>query len=322
MTSSPEFGRLEPSRRAHQADPEDVNAQIRALKARARVEGPSVFAEFLNNIGLWSQQPEPVQDLILGAIAESLKGHYEFLETRRFQNPAPTLPSFEEPRIACFRHRRSGLIVHLLPGGDFDIPDDEPLIYNTQKRPLTAQAMLMGRVPVAIGEWQSLNADAKAAQSGSWPMNNVSWDEAQDWCLRAGGGLALPSIKEWEYAYRAGSWSSFYWGSELDGRYCWSLENSDGRSHDLRIHWQSESWNGFGLVDMSGQVWEWVQDSYYPEELLPPDDPSRHIRVMRGGSWKTSADTCRAHFNGTGDRDGRYEHVGFRVCRRLDDILQ
>ena len=164
-------------------------------------------------------------------------------------------------------------------------------------------------------------------ERGRRPIVNVTWEDAQSyvaWFSRmTGAPYRLLSEAEWEYATRAGTTTRYYWGDEAgerkaDCRGCGSPWDSKESSPV-----GSFAPNGFGLFDMAGDVWQWVEDCYHPDYNGAPTDGSAwtsgdcRARVTRGGSWHDhapymrSATRIRDIFNDS-DSD-----VGFRIARSL-----
>ncbi len=153
------------------------------------------------------------------------------------------------------------------------------------------------------------------------PVENVSWDDAIHFTERMGGStgtkVRLPSEAEWEYACRSGRAQAMYCGKGENINYVgWYSANSDHRPRPVG-YFPPNDW---GLHDMSGNVWEWVQDCWHSTFQGAPADggvwkggecPSR---VMRGGSWCNDATYARAGFRYGNDPDGG-ECSGFRVAR-------
>jgi formylglycine-generating enzyme required for sulfatase activity len=156
------------------------------------------------------------------------------------------------------------------------------------------------------------------------PVDSVSWEEVQQFISKlnasTGKQYRLPTEAEWEYAARSGrkqeKWSGT--GDEaILGDYAWYGANSDDTTHEVG----TKKPNSLGLYDMTGNVWEWVQDWYedvYYESTsrvnpLGPLTGSR--RVLRGGSWRGAAGIVRAASRGYLAPSRRYYDIGFRlVC--------
>jgi formylglycine-generating enzyme required for sulfatase activity len=129
----------------------------------------------------------------------------------------------------------------------------------------------------------------------------VKWDETKK-------GFRLPTEKEWEIFAKAGTdnkWSGTNDENELD-KYAWSWENAGRKTHPVGTKLPNE----WGLYDMSGNVFEWCWDLYYPEET--------QYRVVRGGSSWHNANYCWVAYRGGGDAGNRYDLRGLRLLRSFD----
>ena len=156
------------------------------------------------------------------------------------------------------------------------------------------------------------------------PVEQVSWDDVQEF-LRTlntrGGRYRLPSEAEWEYAARGGQQSRGYQyaGSDSVGAVGWYADNSGGSTHPVGQRQANE----LGLYDMSGNVWEWVQDCWNESYAGAPsdgrawerEDCSR--RVLRGGSWYIRPRFLRSAYRIGNPSDTRGNYYGFRIARSL-----
>jgi formylglycine-generating enzyme required for sulfatase activity len=151
-------------------------------------------------------------------------------------------------------------------------------------------------------------------------MVGVSWEDARAYASWA--GLRLPTEAEWEYACRAGTPTRFHSGdSQADLKLVgWHDANSEGRLHPVG----EKAPNGFGLYDMHGNVWEWVEDDWHDTYDKAPsdgrswiDDPRGTRRVMRGGSWYDVGRICRSAARYGYAPDARDVDVGFRLARSV-----
>lgn len=170
------------------------------------------------------------------------------------------------------------------------------------------------------------------AQTERDPVVCMSWNDGEayaDWLSRkTGHSYSLLTEAQWEYAARAGTRTAFNWGAKprrdranYGAEVCCAPET---RGAD---RWLATSPSGsfppnpFGLYDMHGNAWEWVQDCWHRNYEGAPDDGSAWTtgscvdRVMRGGSWNCSSSTIRAAEREVHDLSGRYAVTGFRVAR-------
>jgi formylglycine-generating enzyme required for sulfatase activity len=128
---------------------------------------------------------------------------------------------------------------------------------------------------------------------------------------------------EWEYAARAGSTTTYAWGEEIgkNNANC----NGCGSQWDNRETSPVGSFppNAFGLFDMAGNVWQWVQDCYPDSYNEAPTDGSAwtsddcFTRVVRGGSWDSYPASVRSASRRRAEADSRTANIGFRIAGSL-----
>ena len=175
-------------------------------------------------------------------------------------------------------------------------------------------------------------------------VSYISWNDAQSfikWLNKKEGGshYRLPTEAEWEYSARAGTTTLYSWGNSKSqaGTYAWYDKNAYDVGAKYAHSVGRKKPNPWGLYDMHGNVWEWVQDwydeNYYRNSSASdPKGPSsgrrrvargggwadiaRYLRsARRGGSWYGSASSLRSaycYYGSPGDRDGG---IGFRLLR-------
>jgi formylglycine-generating enzyme required for sulfatase activity len=163
----------------------------------------------------------------------------------------------------------------------------------------------------------------------------VSWADAQDFARklseRTGKAYRLPSEAEWEYAARAGSATAYPWGAKASHDFanygrdecCAGLAAGKDRWEHTSPVGQFPA-NAFGLHDMLGNVWEWVQDAYHPDYAGAPADGSAWTvnadpsqRVLRGGSWYFNAAYMRVGNRYKAAASDRVYFTGLRIARSL-----
>ena len=173
--------------------------------------------------------------------------------------------------------------------------------------------------------------DVAGLDTSRFPVEEVSWDDAQEFIakLNAGGfapdgfEFRLPTEAEWEYACRAGTTTPFSWGSSLNGNkanckgyfpYGTSTKGAYLRRTTAVGSYEANPW---GLYDMHGNVGEWCADWRGDYDAGPQTDPtgptSGRWRVLRGGSWDYDAECCRSAYRDAFDPTDRYFNFGFRL---------
>ena len=187
------------------------------------------------------------------------------------------------------------------------------------------------------GNWR----DPGYPQNDRHPVTCISWNDARAYVKwlsnRTGKKYRLPTEAEWEYAARANTKTSRYWGDNPDkacryangadnaaqakiaGARSWSTHHcTDGFAYTAPVgHFKP---NAFGLYDMLGNVWEWTEDSYHDSFQDAPAVASAWQgdganRVLRGGSWNNSPSNVRAAIRYGNKPYIRFNSFGFRVAR-------
>ena len=166
--------------------------------------------------------------------------------------------------------------------------------------------------------------DIRGASLGAqWPASAAVDASSFLGRLRAKTGLEfdLPTEAQWEYACRAGTTTSYYWGDAMDDAYAWYYDNSVSNS-GTKLHLVGTKLpNVWGLYDMSGNLEEWCRDWYgtlaYGTEAN--GSASGSYRVVRGGSLGNDSDCCTSSYRVYGDPSYRGNDCGFRLVRVLSD---
>jgi formylglycine-generating enzyme required for sulfatase activity len=238
------------------------------------------------------------------------------------------------------------LTLMLIPAGEFMMgaPEEEPSSRDDERPQhlVTVPQFLMGRYPVTQAQWRvvagheqinrKLNPNCSSFKGNNRPVEQVSWEDAQEFCKRLSEktkkDYRLPSEAQWEYACRAGTTTPFHFGeiitTELvnyDGNRTYN-GSPKGEYREQTTEVGSFPANDWGLHDMHGNVWEWCEDDYHSNYDKAPNDGSAWVegdrtntmRVRRGGSWDGNPDNCRSAIRGYLTRDYRDFNFGFRVC--------
>ena len=198
-----------------------------------------------------------------------------------------------------------------------------------------ARPFAVGKTDVTFAEWDvciAAGACPKVFDNGlawAWgdqPVILVSWDEAKGyaaWLKRmTGKDYRLLSETEWEYAARAGNQGRWSFGDDEHQvhDYAWFRGNSSDQIHPVA----KKKPSAFGLYDMHGNVWQWVEDCYHNSYQGAPSNGSQWVegcsedkRVVRGGSWFSTPDRVRSALRYRYSSYSHVDNVGFRVGRTL-----
>jgi formylglycine-generating enzyme required for sulfatase activity len=167
----------------------------------------------------------------------------------------------------------------------------------------------IGKYEVTQKEWREVMSNNPSINKcgDNCPVDSVSWNDVQEFIqklnAKSNKRYRLPTEAEWEYACYGGSQSEYCGGTNIDAL-AWYQVNSDGQTHPVG---QKQA-NGYGLYDMSGNVWEWMQDC---------STSSCGNSVLRGGSWYNQAQGMRAVTRYVANTVNRVGFYGFRLARTL-----
>jgi formylglycine-generating enzyme required for sulfatase activity len=208
-------------------------------------------------------------------------------------------------------------------------PDSDPDASDFEKpqHQVKVNSFAIGKYPVTQAQYEAVMGTNPSyfKNNPQNPVEKVSWNDAQAFCQKlsqiTGKTYRLPTEAQWEYACRAGTTTRYYFGDNDNqlGDYAWYNGNSNNTTHPVG----QKKPNGWGIYDMSGNVWEWCEDDWHDSYKNAPDDGSAWInndnrsqsrKCLRGGSWGSNPFSCRSAFRLYNvRRDYRFNYLGFRV---------
>jgi formylglycine-generating enzyme required for sulfatase activity len=239
-------------------------------------------------------------------------------------------------------------LIHLMGIDDYQ----KYYVNELPRHEVTVQPFFLGKYAVTQSQWRAvaaykpidkeLNSDPSEFKGDNRPVEQVSWDDATEFCRRlstkTGRKYRLPSEAAWEYACRAGTITPFHFGETVDdslANYC-AKDQVYGRG--ILGQYRQETTevgqfapNQFGLYDMHGNVLEWCEDNWHNSYEGAPNDCSAWVdsdqtykykyRLLRGGSWDITPRNCRSANRYKNSRYYTVNDVGFRVCCEPPRIL-
>ena len=194
-------------------------------------------------------------------------------------------------------------------------------------REVALQSFHIGAHPVTVAQYKTylaLSGKGGGRSGSAVPQTQVSWADARsylDWLSRQSGrNFRLPSEAEWEYVARGQMDTLYSWGNAVGSanancKNCGSRWDGAGPSPV-----GSFRKNQFGVFDINGNVWEWVQDCYAPDYRGAPSDgrpvefPDCKRRVARGGAFDTSSRQLHPAYRSAAPPDMKLPNLGFRIA--------
>jgi formylglycine-generating enzyme required for sulfatase activity len=215
----------------------------------------------------------------------------------------------------------------LIPAGTFQMGDMVGSGYSDELPVHTVNlthAFYLQKTEVTQAQWRAVmgsNPSYFNHCGETCPVEDVSWNDIQAFlaglnAMDPGKSYRLPTEAEWEYAARAGT-TGDYGGTGVPDEMGWYEENSG----DFPRPVARKQPNDWGLFDMHGNVFEWVQDRYSDVyySVSPTNDPTGpstgSLRVDRGGAWDFPAFVARSAFRRGGLPQGKGDDLGFRLAR-------
>jgi len=250
----------------------------------------------------------------------------------------PAIEIFRKPLSGEFRDAlqsgSEGPELVTLPGGSYQRGDAAGDDDERPPKTLTIKPFAMGLFEVTFDQYDEFcrrtgceSPDDQGWGRGARPVVNVSWEEAKaytQWLSeQTGRHYRLPTDGEWEYAARAGNTTRFWWGeSEQVARAncegCGALWDGEKSAEVGRF-----PPNRFGLHDIAGNVWEWVEDcwsdsySEAPTDGVALESSGCGKRVIRGGAWSFPPKEMRSSNRWRDFPSRRSDDTGFRVVREV-----
>jgi len=184
---------------------------------------------------------------------------------------------------------------------------------------VTVNDFQINKFEVTQEQWEAImdSNPSYYKNCGRCPVELVNWYDTQEFIAKlnsiTGSNYRLPTEAEWEYAARGGEHYK-YAGSNCIDSVAWYGDNRLTKTQIIG----GKAANGYGLYDMSGNVWEWVSgwyEQYNSIRRVDPNSASGHSRLFRGGSFVETARDCRVSHRQSSSPEKRDLNIGFRLAR-------
>ena len=267
---------------------------------------------------------------------EQMIGDQPVVEPEPEPEPEPvSVGKFDPFRDRLKSGGQSPLMVRI-PEGKFRMGASSGVISADEvpKHTVTIKSFMVSVYEITYAEYDKFAkaTKRKKPKSSGWdrktqPVNNVSWDDAlayTRWLTKqTGKKYRLLSESEWEYAARAGTTASFWWGRNAgsSNAHCFNCKSEFNTSKPAKVGTYKP--NPFGLYDTAGNLFEWVHDCYHRNYKNAPTDGSVweggdcKVRIVRGGAYQSPASSMRVENREKFPSSRGQYNVGFRLARDL-----
>ena len=227
-----------------------------------------------------------------------------------------------------------------VPGGEFRAGRDNGIDAEKPAHPVTVAPFFIDLTEVTNEQYQKF-VDATGRQAPlMWqgnhfpvdankvPVTDVTWEDAKAYAEWAGDGRRLPTEDEWEFAARGTDGRIYPWGSEWAVGFSNSKSDEKEKQRLIEVGQFPKGASPFGLLDLSGNAWEWTASEYKEYPGGPPYNPPagfKNLKVIRGGNFdsmpKFATATVRFAYPATredwspGNKDIDYKGTGFRLAK-------
>jgi acetoin utilization deacetylase AcuC-like enzyme/formylglycine-generating enzyme required for sulfatase activity len=241
---------------------------------------------------------------------------------------------------------KSGIEMVVIPAGWFQMGSNKNADDEKPAHKVWISSFMMDRYEVPQKEFRKHEiSDPSHFKDPNNPLNQMNWTDAAMYCNDRSyaegleecydektwdfnfqaNGYRLPTEAEWEYACRAGTQTDYSFGNNKSqlSSYAWFETNSSQKAHQIG----QKKPNQWGLYDIYGNVSEWCNDWYSPDyyKNSPERDPKGPAkgkeRVLRGGSWNSTAQSCRSSYRSSdpsiNDTCLASDTIGFRCVRNV-----
>ncbi|MDQ6962540.1 MAG: formylglycine-generating enzyme family protein [Mariprofundaceae bacterium] len=237
---------------------------------------------------------------------------------------SPCLVGAEEPAT-----QKTAIEMITIPSGSFKMGNNKGYGDEKPVHQVSVPSFKISIYEVTQAQWQSvMKTNPSKFKGENLPVEGVNWHSVQDFIQKlntqTGQKFRLLSEAEWEYAARSGTTTRYSWGRN-------AIDESRSNCKDCGSQWDRKTTapvgsfeaNPFGVYDMHGNVWEWVQDCWNSDYDDAPNDGrvwatgDCERRVLRGGSWASKSSTMSSSFRNKFSPLTRGSYIGIRLAQDL-----